>query len=333
MSDQPTTPDRLAAFLADTARHFQGTLTPAGPQAWTLTNPAKHPNLLGPDGLTVSTDAEASLLDPELSLLAEGTPLLQTLVRRIREQGLSLFKGRYRWQWPAATVKARLKDGLIPARTRTTVSETDEISLRAVFRIRFHREFVQEDVLRLIVDGQGRSWSGARNLEGHEGLLEPVATLSLPWEQVQERYQRAVFAAEEALLPTIMDHKAELATLLKRETQRITTYYDEVEASGEYADEIDDPEAMAVALAALRKDRAKLLAEQRLRYQLGVQVQPVSLGLLHSTVTTVTIGDHAIVFHPLLADPILPICDGCARRVPVARFTPAPYCNTCAGLL
>jgi hypothetical protein len=329
----PHSPERLAGFLADTVRHFKGTLTDDGLQAWSLTNPPKHPNLLGPDGLKITTDPEASLLDPELSLLAEGTPLLQTLVRRLREQGLSTFNGRYRWQWPAATVKERLQEGLVPPKTKWKVAETDEISLRAVFRIRFQREYTQEDVLRLIVDDQGQAWSGARPFDGQEGFLEPVGTLALPWEILQERYQQALFAAEETLLPAILEHESELADLLKRESQRITTYYDEVESSGEYADEIDDADAMALALAALRRDRAKLLAEQRVRYQLGVQVQPVSLGLLQCRVTTVTIGEQPIVFHPLLAEPILPPCGGCARRMPVARFTPEPYCRTCASLL
>lgn len=332
MTDSATT-ERLTTFLQDTVRHFQGTLTAAGPQAWTLTNPAKSPTLLGPDGLTLTTDPEASLLDPDVALLAEGTPLLQTLVRRLREQGLSVFKGRYRWQWPDATVKARLKDGLIPPRTRTRLTESDDVAFRAVFRIRFQREFVQEDVLRVVVDGQGHAWRDARGLEGHEGLLEPVANLSLPWDTVQDRFRSAVAAAEAALLPAILDHESDLAGLLLRENQRITTYYDEVEASGEYADDLDDPAAMAAALASLRQERAKLLAEQRRRYQLGVQVQAVSLGLLQCRVTTVTVGDQAIVFHPLLAEPILPACDGCARRMPVARFTPAPYCQTCASLL
>jgi hypothetical protein len=331
MSAEPT--ERLAQFLTATVRHLQGTVTPAGPQTWTLTNPAKQPLLFGPDGLSVTTDTEASLIDPELSLLAEGTPLLQTLVRRIREQGLSVFKGRYRWQWPAAMIKARLTDGLIPAKRKWTVQEADATSLRVVFRIRYQREFVQEGVLRLIVDEQGRSWSDARTLDADDGLLEAVPALAMPWETLQERYEKALLAAEEALLPVILEHEAELTALLQRETHRITTYYDEVESSGEYADDIDDPVAMATALNALRQDRAKLLGEQRRRYQLGVQVQPVSLGLLQSTVSTVTVGGQAVVFHPLLNEPILPECGGCARRMPVARFAPEPYCSTCASLV
>jgi hypothetical protein len=333
MSDSLPSTERLAGFLADTVRHFKGTLHETSPQTWSLANPARHPQLLGPEGLTITTDPEASLLDPEMALLAEGTPLLQTLVRRIREQGLGTFSGHYRWQWPATTIKTRLKEGLIPPRSRTTLVETDELCLRAVFRVRFAREFVQEEVLRLIVDGQGRPWSGARPLEGQEGLLEPVATLAMPWDTLQERYRQALLATEEALLPAILDHEAELATLLKRETQRITTYYDEVEASGEYADEIDDPDAMAAALAALHRDRTKLLAEQHRRYQLSVQVQPVSLAVLQCRVTTVQVGAESLIFHPLLTEPILPVCQGCARRMPVARFAPEPYCHTCTGFL
>ncbi|MBC7543120.1 MAG: hypothetical protein H7338_10350 [Candidatus Sericytochromatia bacterium] len=325
-----TTDDRLAAFLTDTVGHFKGTVTAESPAIWQVTNPVKHPTLFGPDGQKVTTDKEASLLDPELALLAEGTPLLQTLVLRVREQGLTLYKGRYTRIWPQNAIEARLAQDLLPPGTPYTLHPEDQQCLRAVFRVRLSREFIQEDVLRLMVDGDGEAWSGAVTLEGQGDLLQPLPQLAWDWETLQERYQQALLAAEEALMPLILDHEAELAEQLKRENHRITTYYDEVEATGEYAESIDDLDMAQLALEALHTDRAKLLSEQQRRYRLTVQVMPVSLALIEARIVRAKVGDTSIVFHPLLIEPILPACDGCARRMPIARFDPGPLCPTCA---
>lgn len=327
----PTHADALTEFLHQAVALARGQIVPAGESVWQVTGPAKAPDCFGPQPLLVTTDKEAHLLDPSLTLLAPGAPFLHRLVRQVQGRGLTVFKGRYGRRWSDAAIREALA-GLLPARSRPRRHEHDEPCLRVLLRARLRRDYAADEVLTVIVDAAGRAWAGGVPLDG-DAPLEPLPKLTIDWPTLKRHLGIALATAESALLPTLLDHEADLAEQLRRERARIQDYYAEIEESGEYADGLTEEAAIAAALEALGTEKAKLLDEQHHRYRLEAKLEPLSIALLEVTTTTVTTGGADVLFHPLLGAPVWPACQDCGRQVALAVLRPQPRCRTCQLLL
>lgn len=330
MTDHPPT-DALADFLHRTVALERGHWEATGEASWQVSGPTKQPDLFGPSPLTVTTDKEAHLLDPSLKLLAPGAPFLQQLVRQVQARGLAVFKGRYGRRWPETAVRDALA-GLLPARARPKLQSADEVCLRVLVRARLRRDYAADDILAVVVDAGGRAWAGGVTLAG-DAPLEPLPKLAIDWPTLKSHLAIALATAEAKLLPSLLDHEAELAEQLRRERARISDYYAEIEETGEYADGLQDEGAIEAALEALLAEKAKLLDEQRHRYRLEAKLEPLSIALLEVTTTTVKVGSTEVLFHPLLAEPVMPACRDCGRQVSLVALNPQPRCGTCQSLL